>query len=125
MDTINIKEQPHILTDDEIDLYLKGDREEIDRLLLLSLNRITGVLLPLFNGHMVCLARLETLGGMDDVSKRAAYVDSLIERQKKRNAAWDKIAQSTTLWALLAFLGFIGLAGWEAVVHNIKGKLGG
>lgn len=125
MDTLNIKDHPHILSEDEIDLYLKGNREEIDRLILLSLNRVTCVLLPLCEGHKTCLSGLTSIGGLTCISERAEYVDSLIERQKKRNAAWNKIAQSATIWALLAFLGFISMAVWEAVAHSIQIKLGG
>ena len=123
MDTSDIKNPPHILSEAEIDLYLQGNREEIDRLILLSLNRITCVLLPLCEGHKNCLSGLNSIGGIECMSERAAYVDMLIEKQKKRIAAWDKIAQSTVVWALIAFLGFIGLSGWEAVIHNIKAKL--
>ena len=32
--------KPRILSEEEIELYLRGDRREIDRLILLSINRI-------------------------------------------------------------------------------------
>ena len=37
---------PRILSEEEVELYLRGDRREIDRLILLSINRIAATLIP-------------------------------------------------------------------------------
>ena len=114
----------HILSDDEVEMYLKGDRREIDRLILLSLNRISRTLIAHSSREEKVTAKLDEMGGMEAISERAAYVDTLIERQKKRNDALGKIAQSTVVWALIVMLGFLSMAVWETVVHAIKANAG-
>lgn len=111
---------PKIFSQEEIDMFIKGDRGDIDRLLLYSMNRIAAVLIPHAEREESFMSLIESTGGMDAVRLRADYVNSLIEKNNKRSAAWEKISQSTTTWALIAFLGFIAVSAWQYVVSLIR-----
>lgn len=111
---------PRILSEQEIELYLRGDRREIDRLILLSINRIAATLIPHAERENRISEQLEAIGGMDGITERAKFVDELIERQKARNQALWKVAQSSVAWALPVLIGFVAMAIW----NTIKQKMG-
>ena len=117
----------YLLTEEEIEFYLKGDRRDIDKLLLKSINKLTSLIVP----HALkedrrdeaWTAALERLGGLHKIEERAVYVDALLEKQKARTAAFRKISESTVLWALLIVAGFLAKAIWDAAITAIKAKL--
>ena len=37
---------PRVLSEEEIELYINGDRREVDRLILFGLNRLASVIIP-------------------------------------------------------------------------------
>lgn len=117
--------QPHVLSDEEIEMYLKGDRREVDRLILFSLNRLAACLIPHARQEEKFLDEVDALGGMEAIAKRAAFVDGLITQQETKTRMMEKVSQSSITWALLAFFGFLAVATWDAIVHAIKMKLGG
>lgn len=118
----------YLLTEDEIEFYLKGDRRDIDKLLLKSINKLTSLIVP----HALSEERrdaawnsaIERLGGIAQIEARAHYVDALLEKQRARTAAFRKIAESTAFWALVLVLGFIFSAIWNTVVAAVKARLG-
>ena len=112
---------PRVLSDEEIDLYLRGDRREIDRLILLSINRISATLIPHAERENRIADQLEAIGGMDGIAERARFVDTLIEKQKARNEALWKVAQSGVAWALPLMIGFLAVAVWNAIKQKIGG----
>ena len=112
---------PRVLSDEEIDLYLRGDRREIDRLILLSINRISATLIPHAERENRIADQLEAIGGMDRIAERARFVDTLIEKQKARNEALWKVAQSGVAWALPLMIGFLAVAVWNAIKQKIGG----
>ncbi len=112
---------PRILSEEEVELYLRGDRREIDRLILLSINRIAATLIPHAERENRITEQLDAIGGMDGIAERARFVDALIERQKARTQVLWKIAQSSVTWALPLMIGFVAMAVWDA----IKKKVGG
>ena len=114
-------ETPRVLTDEEIELYMRGERREVDRLILLSLNRLAATLIPHAERETRFTEQLEAIGGMDGIAERARFVDALIERQKARTQVLWKIAQSSVTWALPLMIGFVAMAVWDA----IKKKVGG
>ena len=120
---------PRILSDEEVEMYLKGDRREVDRLILYSLNRLAACIVPHAAKEDKRDAEydrvLKDLGGLDMLLKRAAYVDTLIERRTAKTLMMTKVSQSSVTWALIAFFGFLATATWEAIVHAVKAKLGG
>lgn len=116
---------PRIYSADEIEIFLRGDRREIDRLLLHGLNSLSEALIPHARREEEMLRLFEEIGGLDGIAVRAQYVDSLIKRQSARTAMMEKVAQSTLTWAVIAFIGFLALASWDSAVHAIKLKLGG
>lgn len=120
---------PHVLSDEEIEMYLRGDRREIDRLMLLSINRLTACLLPHTEREGARDAEqaelLRRLGGLEAMEDRAKFVDSLIRRQGVRDQMMEKVSQSTLTWALIAFLGFLAVSTWDSIVSAVKVKLGG
>ena len=104
-------------TKEEIDIFLAGDRREIDRLLLYGLNNIAHILIP----HMEAeVAISEVLGTPKEVAARVAWIDAQISKQKVKNKMMAKVAESTVGWALVAFLGFLAYATWDYVVDLVK-----
>lgn len=118
------KYPPRVLSDEEIELYLKGDRREVDRLMLFSLNRLAASLIPLVDDENTMREKIAQLGGIEGITARAAYVDSLIKKNSARAAAFEKLSQGTMLWILLAFFGFLAMSLWDSIIHAIKLKLG-
>ena len=117
----------YLLTEDEIEFYLKGDRRDIDKLLLTSNNRLTALIVP----HALkedkrdeaWTKSIERLGGIEKIEERAAYVDALLDKSRARAAAWRKIAESTAFWALVIVVGFICRAVWDTAVAAIRSKV--
>ena len=123
--------KPHVLSDEEIDLYLQGDRRDIDRLILFSLNRLAAAHEVQTRQCAVHAAReaewnseVEDLGGIDAIKARAKFVNELIQRSVDRRRMMDKVSSSSVTWALIIFLGFLATSVWESIVHAIKTKLG-
>ena len=118
----------YLLTEEEIEFYLKGDRRDIDKLLLKSINKLTSLIVP----HALkedqrdeaWTTAIERLGGLHRIEERAAYVDALLEKQKARTAAFRKIAESTAFWALVVLVGFICRAVWDVAVAAVKARVG-
>ena len=113
--------KPRILSEEEIELYLRGDRREIDRLILLSINRIAATLIPHAERENKLAEQLAAIGGMNSIAERARFVDAMIERQKARTQAMWKIAQSGVAWALPLLIGFLAMAVWNAIRQKIVG----
>lgn len=113
--------KPRILSEEEIELYLRGDRREIDRLILLSINRIAATLIPHAERENKISEQLAAIGGMDGIAERARFVDAMIERQKARTQALWKVAQSGVAWALPLLIGFVAMAIWNAIKQKVGG----
>jgi hypothetical protein len=117
-----------VLSEEEIDLYLQGDRRNIDKLLLTNSNRLTALVLAHMRKEDERNAREDAtwkaIGGEEAIKLRADYVDSLIKRQSVRTAMMEKVSQSTLTWALIAFFGFLATAVWTDIVRAAKLKLG-
>lgn len=111
--------KPRILSEEEIELYLRGDRREIDRLILLSINRIAATLIPHAERENKIAEQLAAIGGMDGIAERARFVDAMIERQKARTQALWKVAQSGVAWALPILIGFVAMAVWNAIKQKV------
>lgn len=145
MPITDIAHQPHVLSDEEIEMYLKGDRREIDRLMLYSINRLTAVIVPHAHREDARDKEFDTamkaIGGVQAIidrarfvnslietqpehDKRDAFIDSLIRANEDRAAMMQKVAQSSLTWALLAFFGFLAAATWHEIVSATKKALG-
>ena len=79
--------RPKILSDEEIEMYLKGDRKDIDRLILYSLNRLVDVQeqqMQKLDCHQtkeeMWTGVIEQLGGVEGVRDRAKVVNAIIEK---------------------------------------------
>ena len=116
----NPAHDPKVFSDEEIEMFLTGDRRQIDRHILYSLNRLAVVLIPHCRREEAVDAKLEDLGGFEAIIARAEYVDSLIKKNNRWADAFEKISQSTITWALIAFLGFLAMAVWHDIVAAIK-----
>jgi hypothetical protein len=117
-----------VLSEEEIDAMLQGDRRNIDKLLLTNSNRLTSLVLAHMRKEDERNAKEDAtwkaIGGEEAIKLRADYVDSLIKRQGIRNAMMEKVSQSTLTWALIAFLGFLATALWSDIIRAAKIKLG-
>ena len=111
---------PKVLSTDEIELYLSGDRRQVDRLILTSLNRISATLTAHTHREDGIWDSIDSIGGLAAIKTRADFIDSLIEKNSKRAAAWGKIAQPSVTWALVAVLGFLAQAVWQQIKSQIK-----
>lgn len=106
-----------IYTPEEIDIFLSGDRREVDRLLLTGLNNIAGVLIP----HVAKEEGVfEALGDVDVIRTRSAWIEAQIKKQEKRNQMMQKVTESTMAWALILFIGFIAYSVWDHVMDVVK-----
>ena len=114
---------PKVFSDEEIEMFLAGDRRQIDRHMLYCLNRIAEVLIKHTEKEDAFQDSLAEIGGEDAIKARAEYVDSLIKKNNRWAEAFEKISQSTITWALIAFLGFLAMAVWHDVVAAIRTAL--
>lgn len=131
MELFQVSFNPRILSEEEIELILAGERRAIDRHLLVSLNRLADAhykCVESINTHQEreekIVSDLDRIGGFASIEERAEFVDSLIKRNNDRAAMMRKVSESSLTWALLAFFGFIAAATWSELVHFIKVKLG-
>ena len=115
--------KPKVFTDEEIEMFLSGDRRQIDRHILYSLNRIAAVLIPHVEGAKQLQQQVEEIGGFGAIETRAEFVDSLIKRNNRISVAMEKVSQSTITWALIAFLGFLASAVWHDIVAALRAAL--
>jgi len=115
---------PRILSNEEIEMYIKGDRREVDKLILFSLNRLAACIIPHARREderdLERDKLLADLGGTDIMIKRAAYVDTVIKQAETKTRMMEKVTASSLGWALIAFLGFIAVASWEYVLQIVS-----
>lgn len=137
---------PHVMSDEEIDLMLDGDRRQVDKIMLKSINRLTAVIVPHAQREderdRMFDAVVEQIGGsqaivarakvVDDLIKNAeidatrkAFIDAMIDKQQKRNAMMEKVSTSNVIWASIAFLGYLAYILREAIVAYVKTRTGG
>ena len=108
-------------SEEEIDAFLDGDRRVIDRLLLHGLNNLAVVLIAHAEREEEIFAGM---GSAETIKKRSDWIDSEIEKKRVRTDMMNKVATSTTAWALVLFLGYIAHALWEYTITLIKSKTG-
>lgn len=102
---------------EEIELFLNGERRDIDRLLLHGLNDIVRVLIP----HAAKEEEFfEKVGTEEDVTRRNAWVDAQIDKQRKKNDMMAKVATSTVSWAAIIFVGWIAVTLFNVIVDALK-----
>lgn len=112
-----------IYSDEEIDIFLAGDRREVDRLILHSLNGLAATLIPHAQNEEEFLERVKELGGISAIKARAAWVDVQIERQRLRNRMMEKVATSHVAYASMAFFGYILFLVKDNIVTFLKTAL--
>lgn len=104
-------------SDDEITMLLAGDRREVDKLLLHSINNLSASLIPVIDV-------ISELGSSDAVRKRREWVDSQIENQRIKNDMMRKVSESAVIWAVIGFIGFLAVSAYNYGVEVIKVKIG-
>lgn len=98
-------QDPRIYTEEEIELFLHGDRREIDRLLLTSTNAVAAALISFrdqeFRPHAeVEQEMMDALGAPADVLLRRNWLDLQIKREMDRAAFRKKILEASVFWVL-------------------------
>lgn len=107
----------HVYSPEEIELFLSGDRREVDRLLITALNNIAGVLIP----HAEREEKIfNAMGDPETIKSRAAWIDAQIDKQRLKNDMMRKVATSTLSWAAIIFIGWMLVAVYNAAVEAIK-----
>ena len=136
---------PHIMSDEEIDLMLDGDRRQVDKIMLKSINRLTAVIVPhamrederdrqfdsvmeQIGGSQAIIDRARVVDGLikdaEIDATRKAFIDAMIDKQTKRNAMMEKVSTSNVIWASIAFLGYLAYILREAIVAYAKTRMG-
>lgn len=109
-----------IYTQEEIELFLAGERRDVDRLLLYGINDLVRVIIP----HKAREDKFfEAAGTRDEIRQRAAWVDAQIDKQKKRNEMMGKVATSALSWAAIAFLGWMLVSLYSAAVEAVQSAI--
>ena len=113
--------QPKIYSDEEIELFIEGDRRAIDRLLLQGINNLSVVLILHSEAEAAVIAGM---GTAEQVKSRSIWIDAQIKKQEKVNSMMQKVAESSAAWAVIAFLGFLAMVSWTYLASAIKEKIG-
>lgn len=140
-----VSDVPHIMSDEEIDLMLDGDRRQVDKIMLKSINRLTAVIVPhaqrederdrqfdsvmdQIGGSQAIIDRAKVVDALirdaEIDATRKAFIDAVIDKQTKRNAMMEKVSTSNVIWASIAFLGYLAYILREAIVAYAKTRLG-
>lgn len=98
-------QDPRIYTEEEIELFLHGDRREIDRLLLTSTNAVAAALISFrdeeFRPHAeVEQVMMDALGAPTDVLLRRNWLDLQIKREMEHAEFRKKIFEASVFWVL-------------------------
>ena len=108
-----------IFSEEEIDSFLMGDRRSIDRLLLHGMNNLSIVIIDhaereeeIFKG----------MGSAETIKKRINWIDSEIEKKLTRTDMMNKVVTSTTVWAVIAFLGYLIHIAFDALLAWWKSR---
>lgn len=117
-------QDPRIYTEEEIDLFLHGDRREIDRLLLSSTNAVTAAFIAFrdeeFRPHAEAeMEMAKALGQPADVLRRRLWLDQQIDKDRDRAALRKKILDASLFWVLPILL----MAFFTTVETGIKAKI--
>ena len=108
---------PKVFSDEEIEMFLAGDRRQIDRHILYSLNRLAAL-------HLPCSRRVESmmqvvdteLGGTKALKLRAEWVDAQIKKAQDEALFWQdmrKRIKTATFFGVLAVLCIVILFYWN------------
>jgi hypothetical protein len=109
-----------VYTPEEIEMFLSGDRREVDRLLIHGINNIATVLIP----HMAKEEEIfHVLGDSDVIRSRSIWIDAQILKQEKRNKMMDKVTESTVIWALPVFALMIFLWFGDTILDAVRQHL--
>lgn len=106
---------PHIYTEEEIDLFLKGDRRAIDKLILTTLNSLSNTFMDYrdheFRPHVLEeQAMKDALGDPEEVARRRVWLDLQINKEIERAALRRKILEASLLRVIpIALLVMIGI----------------
>lgn len=117
---------PRILTDEEIDTMLDGDRRKVDRVQLTLTNDLAKAFVEFryqdFPNHAAAEDKILDAIGRDPekVRARREFVETLIERQQARNAMMRKVSEGTALWAVILFLTFMGYILKDSIIHWLQ-----
>lgn len=107
---------PKVLTSDEIDAMLAGDRRSIDKLMLTQINGLSGAFLGFryvdFPAHAQKEEELNRelagvvgeLGNKEEIRARIAYIDTAIAESKARTQMYDKLRTDLASHSLKGFL---------------------
>lgn len=98
-------QDPRIYTEEEIELFLHGDRREIDKLLLTSTNAVAAAFIAFrdeeFRPHAVEeQVMMDALGVAKDVLARRVWLDQQITKEVERAKLRKKILDASLFWVL-------------------------
>ena len=104
-------------SDEEINILLDGDRREVDKLILHSLNSISTTLVPHIREENEVF---KALGPPSEIRVRTDWIEMQIDKQKARNDMMRKVATAALVWVVPLFLAFLAFAMWDAVIEAVR-----
>lgn len=115
-----------VYSEEVIEAFLKGDRRDIDKLLLHGLNNLGIALLEHADREEKVFS---AMGDVEIIKRRSDWIDSQIEKARmlnektaKRIEMMDKVKSSTVVWAVIAFLGYLSHIAVEAAIAWWKSR---
>lgn len=93
---------PVVYSDEAIDMFLQGDRRQVDRLILTGMNSMVKTFLDFrdheFRPHAAEENEMkDALGSPKEVEQRRLWLDLQIRKEMDRSAMRDKILEATLL----------------------------
>lgn len=125
---MHTEERPRltVYSEEAIDAFLRGDRRDIDKLLLHGLNNLGIALIEHAEREEKVFA---AMGDVEVIRKRSDWIDSQIEKARmlnektlKRIEMMEKVKSSTAIWAVIAFLGYLSHISVEAAIAWWKSR---
>ena len=113
-----------VYTEQELEIFLNGDRRSVDGLMLRSLNGISAALLTHMEEQEKVTRELQDIGGLEGIRLRAEWVNAQIERQKVRNRMMEKVATSNLATVSVAFLGYCFYILRDSIAMWFQRKVG-
>ena len=104
-----------VYTDEEIEIFLSGDRREVDRLLLKGLNNLAGAFVPHAEREELIF---KAMGSYEMVHDRSTWIDAQMRISEKKEIFWEKAKSSVTNWGLAGIIGWIALVVWQAFLKG-------
>jgi hypothetical protein len=113
------EESVKIYSSEEIDLFLCGDRRNVDKLLLHGLNNIARILIP----HIAYEDRIfDSLGTLEDIKIRKEWIDAEIRKKETAASFYEQMTLELgkkSAWVLMLVIVAMFVFWWNGHTPDI------